>query len=239
MNQDPEPAEREDEEAIISTAEELAAYLNENRHLAAALVSELADEIETEGHDPINDILEKGYEDSFYVEDLVGFGAEFETIVVTPMIEVGTDWDQPFDNHDFGASVDSALEVEGVDEELATEFRHCLLQECLSLVETMGRARPDSGFVDIFGLKVFEAYQPLRSALQEELTMRLQHEDEDGWGYGSVGELLRDALERAIERAAPSIAEWMAETIQTDGETLAFNALQRMIAQHGGGVRDA
>ena len=239
MNHDPEPAESEDEEAKISTAEELAAYLNENRHLAAALVSELADEIETEGHDPINDILEKGYEDSFYVEDLVGFGSEFETIVVTPMIEVGTDWDQPFDNHDFGTSVDSALEVEGVDEELATEFRHCLLQECLSLVETMGRARPDSGFVDIFGLKVLEAYQPLRSALQEELTMRLQHEDEDGWGYGSVGELLRDALERAIERAAPSIAEWMAETIQTDGETLAFNALQRMIAQHGGGARDA
>ena len=228
MNQKPDPAEHEDAERTISTAEELAAYLGENRQLAAALVSELADEIETEGYDPINDILEKGYEDSFYTDDLMGFNEEFETVVITPMIEIGTDWDQPFDNHDFGASVEGVLEGAGVDDELAAEFRRCLMRECLNLVETRGRARPDSGFVDIFGLKVYEAYKPLQSALQEELQLLRQEEDEDDWGYGTTGELMRDALASAIERAAPLIAEWMAETIEAEGEELTYNALRRM-----------
>ena len=228
MNQKPEPVEGEGEARMISTAEQLAAYLGENRHLAAALVSELADEVETEGHDPINDILENGYEDSFYVDDLMGFDEEFETIVITPMIEIGTDWDQPFDNHDLGASVGGVLEGVGVDEELATEFRRHLLQECLRLVEIKGRIRPDSGFVDIFGLKVFEAYKPLQPELQEELVSRLQDADEDDWDYGTAGELMRDALASAIERATPLIAEWISETIQAEGERLAFNALRRM-----------
>ncbi len=230
MNQQPEPAEHEDEERKISTAGELATCLRENRQLAAALVSELADEVETEGYDPINDILEKGYEDSFYMNDLTGFDAEFETIMITPMIEIGTDWDQPFDDHDFGTSIDSLLEDVGVDEEFAVQFRHCLMQECLQLVEREGRASASSGLVDIFGLKVFEVYKPLQPALQEELELRLMNDDEDSWDSGTAGELLRDALESAIQRAAPLIAEWMAETIQAEGEALAFNALERMIA---------
>lgn len=228
MNQKLEPAQHEDAEPIISTAEELAAYLGANRQMAAALVSELADEVETDGYDPINDILEKGYEDSFYMDDLLGFDEEFETVVITPMIEIGTDWDQPFDNLDFGASVDGVLEGAGVDAELAAEFRRCLMRECLILVETKGRARPDSSFVDIFGLKVFEAYKPLQSALQEELQLLRQEEDEEDWGYGTTGELMRDALASAIERAAPLIAEWMAETIQAAGEELTYHALERM-----------
>jgi hypothetical protein len=230
MNQKPEPAEHEDVERKISTVGELATCLRENRQLAAALVSALADEVETEGYDPINDILEKGYEDSFYMNDLTGFNAEFETIMITPMIEIGTDWDQPFDDHDFGTSVDSLLEGVGVDEEFAVQFRHCLMQECLQLVEREGRASTDSGLVDIFGLKVFEVYKPLQPALQEELELRLMNDDEDSWDSGTAGELLRDALESAIQRAAPLIAEWMAETIQAEGEALAFNALERMIA---------
>ncbi len=228
MNQKPEPAEGAGGARMISTAEQLAAYLSENRHLAAALVSELADEVETEGHDPINDILENGYEDSFYVDDLMGFDEEFETIVITPMIEIGTDWDLPFDNHDFGSSVDGLLDGVGVAGELAAEFRRHLVQECLRLVEIKGRARSDSGFVDIFGLKVFEAYKPLQPALQEELVSLLQDADEDDWGYGNAGELMRDALASAIERATPLIAEWISETIQAEGERLAFNALGRM-----------
>lgn len=229
MRQRPDPAGREDGAGSISTVEELAAYLVENRHLAAALVTELADEVEEEGQEPINDILEKGYEDSFYMNDLVGFDEEFDTVVATPMVEIGTDWDQPFENHNFGGSVDSLLEGSGVEEELAAEYRRCLLHECLRLVERNGRARRDSGFVDIFGLMVFEAYKPLQPALQEELELLRQDEDDDGWGYGSAGELLRDALEAAIERAAPLIAEWIAETIQAEGEALAFSALERMI----------
>jgi hypothetical protein len=213
---------------MITTAEELVACLSANRQLATALVNELADEVETDGYEPINDILEKGYEDSFYMDDLTGFDEEFEAVVITPMIEIGTDWDQPFDDHDFGISVDGLLEGAGVGDELADEFRRCLVQECLRLVEMKGRARPDSGFVDIFGLKVFEAYKPLQPALQEELQLLRQEEDEEDWGYGTTGELMRDALASAIERAAPLIAEWMAETIQTEGEELAFNALSRM-----------
>ena len=228
MNQKPEQVEHEGGGRMISTAEALAAYLSENRQLAAALVSELADEFETDGYDPINDILEKGYEDSFYMDDLTGFDEEFETIVIAPTIEIGTDWDQPFENQDFGASVDGALEEAGVDAELAVEFRRCLMQECLRLVETKGRARPDSGFVDVFGLKVYEAYKPLQSALQEELQLLRQEEDEEDWGYGTTGELMRDALASAIERAAPLIAEWMAEIIEAEGEELAFNALRRL-----------
>lgn len=221
-------SERPEHERVISTAEQLAIYLSENRQLAAALVSELADEVEMDGYDPINDILEKGYEDSFYMDDLMGFDEEFDTVVITPMIEIGTDWDQPFENHDFGASVDGVLEGVGVNEELATEFRRCLMQECLRLVEMKGRARPDSGFVDIFGLKVFEAYKPLQPALQEELQLLRQEEDDEDWGYGNAGELMRDALASAIERAAPLIAEWISETIQEEGEDLAYNALMRM-----------
>ena len=151
MNRKPEPVEHEGEQRTINTAVALADYLSENRHRAAALVSKLADEVEADGCDPINDILEKEYEDSFYMDDLMRFDEEFETIIA-PMIEIGTDWEQPFDNHDFGTSVDGALESEGVAEELAS----------------------------------------------------------------------------AIERAAPLIAEWMAETIQAEGEALAFSALGRM-----------
>ena len=165
MNQQPERVGDESADRMIHTAEELAVFLSANRHLAAALVSELADEVEEDGHDPINDILEKGYEDSFYMDDLVGFDEEFEAIVITPMIEIGTDWDQPFDNHGFGTSVDGVLESEGVTEGLATEFRQRLVQECLRLVEARGRVRPDSGFVDIFGLKVYEAYKPLQGGV--------------------------------------------------------------------------
>ena len=228
MNQKPDPAQHEDAGRTISTVEELAACLGSNRQLAVALVSELADEIEADGSDPIYDILEKGYEDSFHTDDLMGFNEEFEAVVITPMIEIGTDWDQPFDNHDFGASVDVVLEDAGVEGELAAEFRRCLMRECLILVETRGRAGPDSGLVDIFGLKVFEAYQPLQSALQEELQLLRQEEDEEDWGYGTTGELMRDALASAIERAAPLIADWMAETIQAEGEDLVYNALQRL-----------
>ena len=96
MNDKPELTESEDEEHSISTAERLLVYLSENRQFATALVRAFSHEFVTDGSHPINDILEKGYEDSFYMDDLMGFNEEFEAIVSTPIIEIATDWHQPF-----------------------------------------------------------------------------------------------------------------------------------------------
>ena len=232
-----EQTEHEDEERWISTVEELAAYFDETRQLATALVHELADEVVTDGSNPIEEILEKGYEDSFYMPDLVGdwMGVyeELETIVSTPMVEIASDWDQPFHDYDFGTSVCGPLEDAGVDEELASEFGVCLMEECLRLVESKSRTKPDYDFVDIFGLKVFEFYKPLlQAALQGALEQR--QEDEDEWNDGTAGEMHRDALRSAIDKAVPLIAEWMAETIRAEGASLVINTLKRMSSQQAG-----
>ncbi len=165
-------AERGEEERYISTIQALSNYLNENREFATALVRAIADEAASEGAYPIRDILEKGYEDSFYVNDSMGLGEEFETVVMTPMIETTTDWDQPFHDHDFGISIQGSLQGIEVAEELACDFDHCLLRECLSLIEERGKSKPNSGFVDIFGRKVFEVFQP---KLEEKRTQERQY----------------------------------------------------------------
>ena len=133
-------------------------YLNENRVTAVALVRALAQEA-TDPY-PIRDILDKGYEDSFEINDVMSLGQDFETIVTTPMIETATDWDQPFEDHDFGASVSGILDGIGIDDDLASDFRHSLAQQCLYLVEERGKSKPQSGFVDKFGHTVFDAFQP-------------------------------------------------------------------------------
>ena len=228
MNDNLRPSVDEAEEPHISTAEELAAYLSENRRFATALVRELMNEVLTESWHPINEILENGYENSFYMEDLLGFDEEIEAIVITPMIEVVTDWDQPFDNHDFGMSVYAVLENIGVDDELASEFRPYLMGECWRLVETKGQSKPNSGFVDIFGLKVFEVYKPRQAELQQKLEQERQEDDEDDWDDGIAAEMHRDVLWVSIREAIPLIANWIAETIGAEGESLVFNALERM-----------
>ena len=143
----------------ISTIQKLASYFSENREVAVELVRALADLVVTDGRYPIRDILDKGYEDSFYIDDLMGLDEEFETIVRTPMIETTTDWDQPFEYHDFQISVQGFLEGIEVSEELASDFDHCLSREYLNLVEERGKSGPYSGFVDIFGQRVFEVFQ--------------------------------------------------------------------------------
>ena len=303
------PSGNEDDETCISTIQELTSYFSENREVAVELVRALADLVVTDGHYPIRDILDKGYEDSFYVDDSLGLEEEFETIVRTPMIETTTDWDQPFEDHDFRISVQGLLEGIEVSEDLASEFDHCLSRECLNLVEERGKSRPSSGFVDIFGQKVFEAFQErLEEKRAEELRSKQKREQEleqkrsrlelldqlllerrelehqfdqrwlpelerqlasdlgDPWDYlhhwltehqlqlDRLLELqenryrdldrdreefeeehedekrmnLREAFSKAIEDAVPTIAKWMKETIDAEGESLVFNALKRI-----------
>ena len=139
----------------------------------------MADLALSDGLYPIRDILDKGYEDSFYLDDLMGLSEEFETMVRTPMIETTSDWDQPFEDHDFQISVHGFFEGIEVSEELASDLGHCLSRECLNLVEERGKARPNSGFVDIFGQKVFEVFQEkLEEKRAEELRSQQEWEQE-------------------------------------------------------------
>ena len=87
-----------------------SAYFSENREVAVELVRAFADLVVSDGLYPIRDILDKGYEDSFYIDDSMGLDEKFEAIVRTPMIETTTDWDQPFEDHDFRISVQDLFE---------------------------------------------------------------------------------------------------------------------------------
>ena len=184
-----------DEERYISTIEELSNYLNQNRQVVAALVREIADQAESDGPFSIRDILDKGYEDSFYMDSFMNLDEEFETIVMTPMIETATDWDQPFDDHDFGISIQGFLQGIVVAEELASEFDHCMLQECLSLVEERGKSKPNSGFVDIFGQKVYEVFQRKleeKRAQERQIKLEIERKRER---LQLLDQLLEDRLE--------------------------------------------
>ena len=109
----------------------------------------------------------------------MGLDEKIETIVGTPMIESATDWDQPFDDHDFRISVQDFLEGVEVSEELASDFDYCLTRVCLNLVEKRGKATPNSGFVDIFGQKVLEVFQErLEEKREEEVRSRQKWEQE-------------------------------------------------------------
>lgn len=179
MDDIPRPSRNEDGEPCISTFQDLASYFSENREVAVALVRAMADLAVSDGLYAIRDILDKGYEDSFYLDDLMGLSEEFETMVRTPMIEIATDWDQPFEDHDFRISVHGFFEGMDVSEELASDFDHCLSRECLNLVQERGKSRPNSGFVDIFGQKVFEVFQEkLEEKRAEELRSKQEWEQE-------------------------------------------------------------
>ncbi len=220
-----------DQESHIFTIEDLTSYLKENRETATALVSAIANEALEDGEHPIERILEQGYEDSFYVDDLMVLNEEFEAIVMTPMIETTTDWDQPFDDYDFGSSIKGLLKDVGVDDELASDFMHCLVRECLNLVEEKGKSKPNSSFVDIFGQKVYEQYKPLMDKRLQELDEMLQEMDEDEeLDTQFLREAHSDSLGDAVREAVPEIALWMKEIIEAEGETLVFNALRRMSA---------
>jgi len=179
MNDIPRPSGDEDGQSCISTIQELASYFSENREVAIALVRALAGLAVTDGLYPIRYILDKGYEDSFYLDDLMNLSEEFETMVRTPMIETATDWDQPFEDYDFRISVDGFFEGIEIDEELASDLGHGLARECLGLVEERGKSRPNSGFVDIFGQKVFEVFQEkLEEKQAEEVRSKQESEQE-------------------------------------------------------------
>ncbi len=211
MNDIPRPSGNEDGESCISTIQELASYFSENRKTAVALVRAMADLAVSDGLYAIGDILEKGYEDSFYLDDLMGLSEEFETMVRTPMIEIATDWDQPFEDHDFRISVHDFFEGIEVSEELALDFGHCLSRECLNLVEERGKSGPDSGFVDIFGQKVFEVFQEkLEEKRAEELRSRLEWEQEIERKRGRL-RLLDQLLEERREFEREFEQHWLPE----------------------------
>ena len=214
-----------------------------------------------------------------------------------------------FEDHDFRISVQDFIEGIEVSAELASDFDHCLSRECLNLVEERGKSSPNSGFVDVFGQKVFEVFQEkLEEKRAEELRSKREWEQEmerkrdrlqlldqllqerrqfeiqfdqywfpapeyqpapdlrDPWDYvrhwlieqqleldrllelqenryrdidrererfddeheEEKQEMLREAFGDAIEDAVPLIAEWMKDTIEAEGESLAFNTLRRM-----------
>ena len=91
--------------------------------------------------------------------------------------------------------------------------------------------------MDIFGLKVFEVYQPRQAELQQKLEQERQ-EEEDDWDDGIAAEMHRDVLWVSIREAIPLIANWIAETIGTEGESLVFNALERMSSENAENAGD-
>ena len=191
------PLGNEDGEPCISTIQELASYFSENRKVAVALVRAMADLAVSDGLYPIRDILDKGYENSFYLDDLMGLDEEFETIVRTPMIETTTDWDQPFEDHDFRISLQDFFEGIEISDELASDFDHSLSRECLNLVEERGKSSPNSGFVDIFGQKVFEVFQEkLEEKREEALRSKQEWEQEMEQKRGRLQLLDQLLLER-------------------------------------------
>ena len=97
------------------------------------------------------------------------------------MIETTTDWDQPFEDHDFRISVHGFFEGIEVSQELASDLGHCLARECLDLVEERGKDGPNSGFVDIFGQKVYEVFrEKLNEKRAEELRSKQEMERKRG-----------------------------------------------------------
>lgn len=211
MNNTPQQSDYDDVEGYISTAEELASYLNENRGVAAALVQEMADEAVSDGTNPVRDILDNGYEASFDIDDLFNLNEELEAIVMTPMIETTTDWAQPFEDHDFGIGIQTSLGDIGVAEELASDFYHCLLQVCLDLVEDRGKSKPNSGFVDIFGEKVYEVF---RKKLDEKQAQEQQLKQAQAQGFERKRErlqLLDQLLRERIEFEDQFERQWWPE----------------------------
>ena len=195
----------------ISTIEELSSYLNDNRQVAAAMVRAIANQAATDGSYPIQDILEKGYEDSLYLDDLMGLDEEFRAIVMTPMIETATDWDQPFSYHNFGIRIMEFLEDIEVSEEIASDFEHCLSWECLNLIEERGKSTPNSGFVDIFGLKVFEEFQPKLEDKREQVRESKRKREQELERKRERLRLLDHLLETRLELEHQFEREWWPE----------------------------
>ena len=82
--------------------------------------------------------------------------------------------------------------------------------------QTKGQTSPNSGFVDNFGLKVFEVYKPRQAELQQKLDQERQ--DEDDWDDGIAAEMRRDVLWDSIREAIPLMAKLTTcDDIRCDG----------------------
>ena len=184
-----------DDEFVISTKEDLTYYLRENPEVVTTIIQSLGKYFVGEGRSAIEGILEKGYEDSFYISDFMNYDLELEAIVSTPYIEADTDWEQPFEENSFQGIPGFPKDVL-IDYKLESDFGSTLLRKVLYLIEEKGKSSPSSSFVGIFGLKVLEAYKPLLAErLQDrEQKRRAEREEDDGRLRQE-----REAEDRALE----------------------------------------
>ena len=177
MNTPPELPEIESDhgESVISSKEELAQYLVENPNMVKEVIREMADYFVGDGELAIEEILEKGYEDSVDIDDLLNLHAGPETVVLTPYIDAASDWYVPFEDR-FYISSPFPEGVE-IDDDLVSDFSHALLQSCIHLIERTGKSRPNSAFVDVFGIEVNKFYRI--KLLKELANLREERAKED------------------------------------------------------------
>lgn len=176
-----EPANRgeyedDNEELVISTREELITHLEQNPEVVVGIVRHLAENFSDSY--PIELVLEQGYEDAHLILDLFAENMETESFAATPYIDSSTDWGGPFEEHfELEWSKVSSDEVV-LDEGLESDFGSSLLSACLTLIEEKGKARADSTFIDVFGLKVAQVYKGLLSEKLQEREDDREVEDE-------------------------------------------------------------
>ena len=190
---------------MITAPNELVAHLQEHPQTARELVAALSDDI-LEATDQIMDILDRSYLSTHSLLELMDWKAAYRDYIAQPDIAAGTDWFLPLsDEFDWDSTTGSIRKVVDTDD-LASDFRHRLVIEFMMQIEESGKAKEDSPYMDIFGSKVLEALDAM--------------DDEDA-------EIDENAL---IASAAPLIAAWMRDTIQSNGEQVVMNAALKLLA---------
>lgn len=154
----------DDEEVIISTREELITQLEQNPEVVVGIVRNLA-AIFSDSN-PIELVLEKGYENARDILDLFSEDMELEAFAATPYIDSSTDWSGPFEECFELEWSDVWSDDVVLDKDLESNFNSSLLSACLTLIEKQSKVQAHSTFIDIFGLKVSQVYSEL---LSEEL----------------------------------------------------------------------
>ena len=189
---------------MISTPIELATYLWTNRQTVMDLVKALIEDIQG-ATDAIMDILDEGYDRTDGLLEVMKWEADYKDYVANPVIEVGTAWFLPLSDGDYWDATIDLLRNIGVLEPLADSFKHYLVIECLMLMEEKGKSTPDSSLVEVFGTKALEALETW-----EQEGCELDHYE-------------------LIAAAAPRIAEWAKEIIESEGAALALYATLKLI----------
>ena len=189
---------------MISTPIELATYLYENRQTAVDLAKGVVEDIE-DATDAIMEILDQGYDSTDGMLEVMNWDIDHKDYIANPIIETGTSWFLPLSDGDYWDATTDLLRNIEVSEPLAGSFRHYLVIECLMLIEEKGKSTPDSSLVEIFGTKALEALEILEQEKRE---------------------FDQNAL---LAMAAPRIAEWMKEIIESEGAALTLYATLKLV----------